>query len=650
VLRKPAPKTGATVAKSLPAFAMQAEEFPALTWTGVHVPSSAPHIESDADERLAGQVRGLESWVLAQEGAGAMPLCLLECCRRYDDLTVRQARLTEAMVDSSRRVTFHDDHIARIQRKLEHLESDRRYNVSDGRQARNVPGDVEFRKVSFASVEEVVHISPRPEARMVLPEASVSPEGPSEPDAADTLRGIGAFLESTTLSLNVPAQLPATLRSPSSPKSAAGPLCSVRAGGDRGKLTTTEAHARDLPNDLECLDRESNTISDHVIRLEERSRDLPSEIDLLELQSKTLSNHLKRLEEQFEESAMDHRLGEHLLEVEQRIGDRLADVFASIAGRLDDQLVDVEQSLTSRVQNVESFLKNLAARPTDRTCRTMVETGADASADVFADPSRVPEVTAQVDAAPEIAKLGLAAALKTTSERVTSLEQRMKGMLKASEVEHLVKRLQAVEETNEARVRLESEDGAEKLGEGREHSRLSSVEVRITALMGLTKKEREMSESLCSSVDALAKHVEAHAKELELCRDALRFLTGIYSTSGTEMPDCREPTDAAWHDGGLRGFLEDMSRRLEQCSDDIIRIESAAALGMESKVSRLECTDSCGGGNAILEAPGLTVTSASLDRITVSFSPAAPPYQISGAFLSDASLHDMAVSGEVKCC
>ena len=33
--------------------------------------------------------------------------------------------------------------------------------------------------------------------------------------------------------------------------------------------------------------------------------------------------------------------------------------------------------------------------------------------------------------------------MKTTSERVTSLEQRMKGMLKASEVEHLVKRLQA---------------------------------------------------------------------------------------------------------------------------------------------------------------------------------------------------------------
>jgi uncharacterized coiled-coil protein SlyX len=345
-----------------------------------------------------------------------------------------------------------------------------------------------------------------------------------------------------------------------------------------------------------------------------------------------LSNHLKRLEEQFEESAMDHRLGEHLLEVEQRIGDRLADVFASIAGRLDDQLVDVEQSLTSRVQNVESFLKNLAARPTDRTCRTMVETEADASADVYADPSRVPE-----------------AALKTTSERVTSLEQRMKGMLKASEVEHLVKRLQAVEETNEARVRLESEDGAGKLGEKREHSRLSSVEVRITALMGLTKKEREMSESLCSSVDALAKHVEAHAKELELCRDALRFLTGMYSTSGTEMPDCREPTDAAWHDGGLRGFLEDMSRRLEQCSDDIIRIESAA-LGMESKVSRLECTESYGGGSAILEAPGLTVTSASLDRITVSFSPAAPPDQISGAFLGDVSLHDLAVSGEVKCC
>jgi len=187
--------------------------------------------------------------------------------------------------------------------------------------------------------------------------------------------------------------------------------------------------------------------------------------------------------------------------------------------------------------------------------------------------------------------------------RLSSLERRVKQMLVPGEVENLVLRLQAVEEVvsvkaltdpceaenmahrlevvdhnpelthwrsdaSEAFRRNRSLDWASAPDDGAETAlseRLASVEVRISALTGLSKKEREVSESLSASVDTLSRQVEAQQQEMEICRDTLRLLTG--------MPISKDQA-------GLTSVLDFLSQRLEECGKDIARLnQSVAELG-----------------------------------------------------------------------
>jgi len=187
--------------------------------------------------------------------------------------------------------------------------------------------------------------------------------------------------------------------------------------------------------------------------------------------------------------------------------------------------------------------------------------------------------------------------------RLSSLERRVKQMLVPGEVENLVQRLQAVEEVvyvkaltdpceaekmahrlevvdhvpelthwrsdaSEAFRRNRSLDWASAPDEGAETAiseRLAGVEVRISALTGLSKKEREVSESLSASVDTLSRQVEAQQQEMEICRDTLRLLTG--------MPVSKDQA-------GLTSVLDFLSQRLEECGKDIARLsQSVAELG-----------------------------------------------------------------------